>query len=62
MTVTFLISYWEDISSQVPHESILGSVTFNTCFNDFEPGIENNISKFADSTNLGRVLRLGWIE
>lgn len=42
---------WEEVSSRVPHLSVLGPLLFNRFINDMEEGRTH----FADDTKMGEV-------
>ena len=53
MAVSGRMSCWEDVSSGVPHGSVLGSLLFIIYINDLDNGVKSRLSKFADDTKLG---------
>ena len=45
-------SDWTDVSSGVPHGSVLGPTIFLMFINDLEDGVQSTVLKFADDTKL----------
>ena len=57
VTINGTISEWCQVTSGVPQGAVLGPLLFVMYINDFDNCIDSHISKFADDTKIGRVIR-----
>ncbi len=53
VAVSGRMSCWEDVSSGVPQESVLGQLLFIIYINDLDNGVNCKLSKCADDAKLG---------
>ncbi|XP_076034815.1 uncharacterized protein LOC143021293 [Oratosquilla oratoria] len=59
VTINGIKSRWGNVTSGVPQGSVLGPLLFIMYINDLDDGLNSDVSKFADDTKIGRLIRSG---